>query len=136
MYLHTKGMCQIPKGPNPAEQLGYQVFAGVLVRTGNGVCDENSNCDCFDGFTGGVCDCTTDNSTCMGPGVMGEVELCSGEGQCICGLCICNNYSVNFGNFCEQCLVSSTVRLDCGIGKCAPHDLCPNMSNQFTAAIS
>ena len=33
--------------------------------------------------------------------------LPSGEGQCVCGQCVCNDYSSYFGEYCEdQCLVS------------------------------
>ena len=107
-------------------RMGYSSMANCQDRgddvlacfyAGSGVCDVNSNCQCFDGFTGGVCDCPTSNSTCMNPGSTGEAELCSGEGQCICGLCICNNYSVNFGAFCEECLVSAVCPLKCGMWK-------------------
>lgn len=86
----------------------YEILPVLFLLQGNGECNLNSGCDCFEGFTGGVCECTTANATCMRPGAdpRDEGELCSGEGQCICGSCVCNNYSMNFGQFCEDCLVS------------------------------
>ena len=73
-----------------------------LFVTGNGECS-GSSCICNDGFTGGACECPTDNSTCVRP----ETGLlCSGLGQCVCGLCLCDDYAENFGEFCEECLVS------------------------------
>ncbi|XP_064385860.1 integrin beta-1-like isoform X2 [Halichondria panicea] len=70
---------------------------------GHGECI-NSVCQCNEQFTGGACECTLDNSTCMDPaGIPGD-DLCSGEGECQCGLCICNDYSLTFGRYCEECV--------------------------------
>lgn len=38
-------------------------------------------------------------------GIPGD-DLCSGDGECQCGLCICNDYSLTFGRYCEECVVS------------------------------
>lgn len=73
--------------------------------SGHGSCI-NSRCECDDGFTGGACDCTRDNSTCVRPGDEGSGALCSGQGECVCGVCICNDYGTNFGQYCEECVVS------------------------------
>ena len=73
---------------------------------GHGSCI-NSRCECDEGFTGGACDCTKDNSSCVRPGDEGsDAPLCSGQGDCVCGVCICNDYGVNFGQYCEECVVS------------------------------
>ncbi len=75
------------------------------LSAGNGECT-NSRCECMDGYTGGACDCPTNTSSCRPEGSSEGMTLCSGVGECICGQCVCNNYSVNFGRFCEQCQVS------------------------------
>lgn len=88
--------------------LGRDRFGNFTPCAGNGVCNSNSGCECYEGFTGGVCECTTNTSSCVRPGDEGsdvvEETVCSGEGQCICGQCVCNNYSASFGAYCEECL--------------------------------
>lgn len=32
--------------------------------------------------------------------------MCSGEGRCVCGLCLCDDYTQRHGQFCEDCGVS------------------------------
>ena len=76
----------------------------VHTLTGHGECI-NSVCMCNDQFTGGRCDCTLDNSTCMNPKSFPGDDLCTGAGECRCGLCICNDYSLTFGQYCEECVV-------------------------------
>ena len=36
-------------------------------------------------------------------------ELCSGNGQCRCGICVCNNYTLRSGSYCELCPVSAAI---------------------------
>lgn len=74
--------------------------------SGHGSCI-NSRCDCNEDFTGGACECTRDNSTCLRSGDEESGVLCSGMGECVCGVCICNDYGLTFGQYCEECVVSS-----------------------------
>ncbi|NXP50814.1 ITB4 protein, partial [Heliornis fulica] len=62
-------------------------------------------CVCHPGWRGDTCDCSPasspDNKGCIGPG---DVEPCSGRGECLCGKCQC--YSEGLmqrfnGEFCE-----------------------------------
>ena len=32
--------------------------------------------------------------------------VCSGAGDCVCGVCVCRDYGLNFGPFCDECIVS------------------------------
>ena len=32
--------------------------------------------------------------------------MCSGEGSCVCGLCLCDDYTQRHGQYCEECGVS------------------------------
>ena len=76
-------------------------------HSGHGSCI-NSRCECDEEFTGGACDCMRDTSTCVRPGDEGSSSstLCSGQGDCVCGVCVCNDYGVSFGQYCEECVVS------------------------------
>ena len=77
-----------------------------------------SECKCNEGYVGVSCECTTSNSSCIGPGQDGRnVSLCSGVGQCICGQCICDDYATNFGGLCEECLVSRDLCEECLVVK-------------------
>ncbi|XP_027751439.1 integrin beta-4 isoform X3 [Empidonax traillii] len=69
---------------------------------GNFVCGQ---CICHPGWRGDTCDCSPasspDNEACIRPG---DVEPCSGRGECLCGKCQC--YSEDLvqrfdGAFCE-----------------------------------
>ena len=99
--------------------------------TGNGVCI-NSMCVCNENFTGVDCDCPRDTSNCRGclenVGLetyymyfflwhfvnfcvsVQETSVCSGEGTCVCGTCVCRNYSLRFGQFCEECGVRGILQ--------------------------
>ena len=35
-----------------------------------------------------------------------DLGVCSGEGRCVCGLCLCDDYSQRHGQYCEECGVS------------------------------
>ncbi|XP_015501074.1 integrin beta-4 isoform X5 [Parus major] len=69
---------------------------------GNFVCGQ---CICHPGWRGDTCDCSPasspNNEACIRPG---EVEPCSGRGECLCGKCQCysEDQSLRFdGAFCE-----------------------------------
>ena len=38
-------------------------------------------------------------------------QLCSGSGECRCGVCVCSNYGVRSGSYCELCPVSTVVMI-------------------------
>ncbi|XP_027510399.1 integrin beta-4 isoform X1 [Corapipo altera] len=95
---------------------------------GNFVCGQ---CICHPGWRGDTCDCSPasspNNEACIRPG---DVELCSGRGECLCGKCQC--YSEDLvqrfdGAFCEydvlQCPRTSGFlcndRGRCSRGACA-----------------
>ncbi len=79
-----------------------------MLTPGRGECI-NSVCQCDEEYTGGACECIRDNSTCVDPAGLPGDDLCSGAGQCQCGLCICNDYSLTFGQYCEECVVSESM---------------------------
>lgn len=93
-----------------AEKTSYNQYYIAFLPSGHGSCI-NSRCECDEGFTGGSCECTTNNSTCLRPGDEESGLLCSGVGECVCGVCICNDYGLNFGQFCEECVVSQSCIL-------------------------
>uniref|UniRef100_A0A8C0UXQ7 Integrin beta n=1 Tax=Cyanistes caeruleus TaxID=156563 RepID=A0A8C0UXQ7_CYACU len=69
---------------------------------GNFVCGQ---CICHPGWRGDTCDCSPasspNNEACIRPG---ELEPCSGRGECLCGKCQCysEDQSLRFdGAFCE-----------------------------------
>lgn len=70
--------------------------------SGNGDCDCNGVCKCYQGWSGRACECTTLTDTCKRPG---SNLICSGKGDCVCGQCVCRvedelRYT---GPYCEKC---------------------------------
>ena len=88
------GVCDCEKRFNPEE-----VISGKFCECDNFSCDRQNNqlcsgpdngvcecgvCVCKPGWTGPACDCRSSNDTCMPPN---GGEICSGHGECECGVC-------------------------------------------------
>ncbi|KAG7220635.1 hypothetical protein INR49_017889 [Caranx melampygus] len=56
------------------------------------------DCECEAGWEGENCNCTTRKDTCMSSIGM----LCSGRGNCECGVCHCTQPGA-YGATCEKC---------------------------------
>ncbi|CAG9564645.1 unnamed protein product [Danaus chrysippus] len=68
----------------------------------HGVC-ACGQCACVSGWAGEACDCTLDTDMCIAPG---REDVCSGNGECVCGRCQCNRLedgTLFSGAFCETC---------------------------------
>ncbi|RWS05374.1 hypothetical protein B4U79_09790, partial [Dinothrombium tinctorium] len=60
-------------------------------------------CICKEGWTGDLCDCTLNTSSCISPI---NQKVCSGNGECHCGSCKCfhEKDTAKFaGKYCEYC---------------------------------
>ena len=75
---------------------------------GHGSCLCNGACSCNDGFIGFTCNCPTSSSSCINPD---GNQLCSNHGDCRCGICVCQNYTLRSGTYCQLCPVSIAVGL-------------------------
>ena len=93
---------------------------------GNGNCFCDS-CSCNQDYTGYACSCPTSQLKCVEPGAKvwawpssgwgsghciilffsppPPQSVCSNAGQCLCGICICNNVTARIGTYCEACKV-------------------------------
>ncbi|XP_055363592.1 integrin beta-6 isoform X2 [Betta splendens] len=87
-------------------------------------------CTCQPGFVGERCECDEETALLSNCAANNESELCSGQGQCYCGKCVCDASSFGriYGQYCE-CDNYSCVRFrgelcgghgacDCGECRC------------------
>lgn len=88
------GVCDCEKRTNTEE-----IISGKFCECDNFSCDRSNNqlcsgpengvcecgvCVCKPGWTGPACDCRSSSDTCMPPN---GGEICSGHGECECGVC-------------------------------------------------
>ncbi|XP_029456359.1 integrin beta-4 isoform X2 [Rhinatrema bivittatum] len=88
------------------------------------------HCQCHQGWQGDYCNCSTgshsDSVACVQPG---KQDICSGNGECICGKCHCYSEKLNRryeGEYCEynnlQCTRTAGIlcndRGRCYLGQC------------------
>ncbi|KAL4702519.1 hypothetical protein ACJJTC_001404 [Scirpophaga incertulas] len=106
------GVCECDKTDDP-----LKMISGPFCECDNFSCDRHNNmlcsgpdhgecvcrkCNCRPEYTGPACDCLVDQEPCRSPE---NSEICSGNGKCVCGQCVCNvdddrHYS---GRYCEKC---------------------------------
>ncbi|XP_043089691.1 integrin beta-3a isoform X2 [Puntigrus tetrazona] len=80
------------------------------ICSGNGDCNCGT-CQCSSGWSGEICNCSTQTDSCMGSGGM----LCSGRGHCGCGACECTQPGA-YGSTCEKCPTcpdACTIKKEC-----------------------
>lgn len=64
-------------------------------------------CNCFAGWTGDNCGCSLKTDTCKSDS---DAKICGGNGDCICGECVCNSTSGYSGKYCEKCPTCSVQK--------------------------
>jgi len=71
----------------------------------HGICD-CGRCVCKPGWSGDDCTCRTSNDTCIPPN---GGEICSGNGECVCGACKCEETIDGrcLGKYCESLFINS-----------------------------
>ena len=80
----------------------------ILLPTDEGNCSCNGTCSCNEGYVGFTCSCPTSNSSCINGN---DTALCSNQGECRCGVCVCQNYTIRSGAQCQLCPVSCSMLL-------------------------
>ncbi|CAG0892794.1 unnamed protein product [Cyprideis torosa] len=106
------GQCECFKRPDPNE-----IVSGPYCECDNYQCNRHNDelcsgpdhgecvcgqCVCKPGWTGDACSCSMDTSGCQPPD---GGSLCSGKGNCTCGVCECMETEAGkfSGKFCAEC---------------------------------
>ncbi len=107
---------------------GFTVAADQCSEHGDSEC---GICDCYDGYSGSMCECFQDgifsgidgrpsDIACHDPASFQQV--CSGLGQCVCGACLCDDPARHYGRYCQcddtTCLRDESNRLCSNHGEC------------------
>ncbi|GLH04820.1 hypothetical protein R5R35_010140 [Gryllus longicercus] len=114
------GQCHCDAKTNPEEKVWGRFcecdnfscnYGGGEICSGSshGVCD-CGKCLCEPGWSGDACECSTVNTTCIGPK---STDICSGRGVCKCGKCLCDLANDDGderygGEYCERVPLTAT----------------------------
>ncbi|XP_062502646.1 integrin beta-1-like [Corticium candelabrum] len=98
--------CQCNKAACQQDEFG-KICGGF--SQGECICSDVSKCNCKEGFTGESCSCIISEKECKNN--QHDSRVCSGRGECKCGICTCNEgYR---GEFCGLCESKACVRDEC-----------------------
>ena len=106
-----------------------------LTCSGNGECQPDYTCKCFEGWTGDACGCSESQDQCQGVDGLGKIILsylenlklysgiCNGHGACVCNQCKCDAFKNGYYTQEDNCKELKT--------SCSEHEACARCIYEF-----